>query len=105
MKLEFYWREGDFELMACPKHLVRFSEDEENVTIDFCKYDRTEDGREYKYSIGYFYYDDREETWELNFVGNRFMDIPEEQAAEIWKRLGVAYTVLNRWIMMKDKDN
>ena len=102
MKLEFYWREGNFELRACPKHLVRFSEDEENVTIDFCKIYKREDGSEGRYSIGYFYYDDREKTWDLRFVGNRFMEIPDEQAAEVWKRLGVAYTVLNRWIGEKD---
>ena len=37
MKLEFNWKYKDYELRAVPKQLVRFSEDEENTTIELIK--------------------------------------------------------------------
>lgn len=94
--LNFYWRLGDYALEACPKHLVRFSKTEPNVTIDLVKYfhDR---GEEYKYSIGYFYYDDHELCWELKFVGDRFKDILEGDVVAIFKMLQSAYDTLDEW--------
>ena len=104
MKLEFIWREGDLELRAAPARLVRFSDDEENVTIDFVKHYRDENGKELRYSIGYFKYNDREDYWSLYFVGDRFKEIPPEQAAELWKQLGLAYDILDEWIRVRRDD-
>ena len=96
-ELNFNWRFGDYELMATPKRLVRFDDDEPNETIDFVKWDKGEDGREYCYSIGYFYYNDHEPCWDLKFVGDRFKEIPEEEAPMIFKMLGAAYDTLTAW--------
>ena len=103
-KLEFGWRDGDLELKAVPQRLVRFSDDEENVTIDFVKYYRDDDGRELCFSIGYFKYNAREDCWSLYFVGDRFKEIPPEQAAELWKQLGFAYDILDEWIRVRRED-
>ena len=88
--LKFYWRMGDYALEACPKRLARFSDDEPNETIDLVKYYQYE-GREVKYSIGYFYYNTHEPCWELKFVGDRFKDILEGDAVAIFKMLCSAY--------------
>ena len=96
-KLEFYWRDGCIQLHACPKRLVRFHPDEDNVTIDVVKFEPKPDGSEYCYSIGYFWWNANEPCWELKFVGDRFKDIPPEQASEVWKQLGMAYDVLTEW--------
>lgn len=98
-KLEFYWQEGCICLKACPKHLVRFHQDEENVTIDVLK---IRDG--YNYSIGYFWWNDHEPCWELKLVGNRFIEIPPEQAAEVWRQLGIAYDLLTEWKIGHEDD-
>lgn len=98
-KLEFYWQEGCICLKACPKHLVRFHPDEENVTIDVLK---IRDG--YNYSIGYFWWNDHEPCWELKLVGNRFKEIPPEQAAEVWRQLGIAYDLLTEWKIGHEDD-
>ena len=97
-KLEFRWREGDLGLHACPERLVRFSEDEENTTINFVAYRRHEDGTEFLYSIGYFKYNHHNDYWGLTLVGDRFKDIPPEQSAALWEKLGEAYDVLNDWL-------
>lgn len=94
--LNFYWRMGDYALEACPEHLARLSEDEPNVTIDFVKYYRRE-GKEYKYSIGYFWYDDSEMCWELSFVGDRFKEILETDVTAAFKMLAAAYDTLEEW--------
>ena len=101
-KLEFRWREGSLELVATPQHLVRFSDDEENVTIDFRKYSQTSGGIEYCYTIGYFIYDENEKYWKINFVGDRFKDVPSSQAAKVWEKLGEAYDVLNEWVRVNE---
>ena len=93
-KLEFQWREGNLALKAVPKHLVRFEDDEENVTIDFLKYNKDETC----FSIGYFKYNERDNYWSLYFVGDRFKQIPPEQSSELWKQLGLAYDVLSEWM-------
>lgn len=101
-KLEFRWREDSLELVATPHRLVRFSDDEENVTIDFRKYSQPPlGGTEYYYTIGYFIYDENEKCWEINFVGDRFKNIPPSQAAKVWEKLGEAYDVLNEWARVK----
>ena len=64
-ELNFYWRMGDYALEACPKRLARFSDDELNVTINLVKYYQYK-GKECKYSIGYFWYNDttKTHTWQ-----------------------------------------
>lgn len=87
--LNFYWRMGDYALEACPARLVRFDKDEPNVTINFVKY-YMYNGREARYSIGYFYYNEHEPCWELKFVGSRFKDILEGDVVAIFKMLAAA---------------
>ena len=99
-ELNFNWRLKDYALEACPKRLVRFSDDELNVTINFVKYYQSQ-GKEYKYSIGYFWYNDKEPCWELKFVGNRFKDIREEDSVIVLRMLKAAYDTLEEW----SKDN
>lgn len=95
-ELNFYWRLGDYALEACPRRLARFSDDEPNETIDFVKYYRYQ-GQECKYSIGYFWYNDKEPCWELKFVGNRFEEILEGDVIAIFKMLKAAYDTLEEW--------
>ena len=103
-ELNFYWRMGDYALEACPQRLVRFSEDEANVTIDLVKYYRYQ-GRECKYSIGYFWYNDHEPCWEVKFVGERFKEILETDAVAVLKMLAAAYDTLEEWSRTKDGDH
>ena len=95
-KLEFQWRDGDIEIVACPEHLVRLFPDEPNVTIDIRKWNKDESG-EWCFSIGYFHYNKNEDLWEVKFVGDRFMQIDPKQAADVWRKIGVAYNILNEW--------
>ena len=94
--LNFDWRMGDYALEACPQRLVRFSEDEPNVTIDLVKYYQHK-GRECKYSIGYFFDDTHEPCWELKFVGDRFKEILETDVVAVFKMLAAAYDTLEEW--------
>ena len=95
-KLNFYWRMDDYALEACPKRLARFSEDEPNDTINLVKFFQHE-GRECKYSIGYFYYNEHEPCWELKFVGERFKDIHDTDVVAVFKMLAAAYDTLEEW--------
>ena len=95
-ELNFYWRMGDYALEACPKRLARFDKDEPNETIDFVKFYK-DHGREFKYSIGYFYYSTHEPCWELKFVGGRFKEILDGDATAIFRMLKVAYDTLEEW--------
>ena len=91
--LEFSWKYKDYEIHACPKHLVRFCEDEPNVTIDLVKwYDHG--GKRLCYSLAYFI--KKEEGYDLRFVGNRpFEDIDAEDVLEVWEALKTAQAVLD----------
>lgn len=102
--LNFYWRMGDYALEACPKHLARFSDDEPNVTIDFVKYYQHK-GKECKYSIGYFWYDEHEPCWELKFVGERFKDILDGDVIAIFQMLRAAYDTLEEWVRSRKDTN
>ena len=95
-ELNFYWRMGDYALEACPRRLARFSEDEPNETIDFVKYYQYQ-GRECKYSIGYFWYDEKEPCWELKFCGDRFAVISKNDLIAIFEMLKAAYQTLTEW--------
>ena len=103
-ELNFYWRMGDYALEACTKHLTRSKKDEPNETIDFVKFFQTE-GREYKYSIGYFYYNEHEPCWELKFVGERFKEILETDVVAVFKMLAVAYDALEEWARSREEDD
>lgn len=94
--LNFYWRMGDYALEACPERLVRFDKDEPNVTIDLVRYYQRE-GREFKYSLGYFYYNDHEPCWELKFVGGRFKELLDTDVVAVFKMLRAAYDTLEEW--------
>lgn len=102
-ELNFYWRMGDYALEACPKHLARLEEDEPNVTINLVKYYQYQ-GRECKYSIGYFWYDDHEPCWELKFVGSRFKEILETDVVALFKMLSAAYDTLEEWSRSREED-
>ena len=102
-ELNFYWRMGDYALEACPQGLVWSTDDEPNVTIDFVKYYRWH-GQEFKYSIGYFWWDDNEPCWELKFVGARFMQILDGDAIAIFKMLKAAYETLDEWKKRTSKE-
>ena len=101
--LNFYWRMGDYALEACPQRLVRFDENEPNVTINLVKYYQYQ-GEKAKYSIGYFYYNDHEPCWELKFVGDRFKNILEGDVVAIFKMLAAAYDTLEEWSRSRDDD-
>lgn len=102
--LNFYWRMGDYALEACPKYLARFSDNEPNVTIDFVKYFQYQ-GKECKYSIGYFWYNEHEPCWELKFVGERFKDILEGDVIAIFQMLRAAYDTLEEWVRSRKDTN
>ena len=95
-ELNFYWRMGDYALEACPKRLARINGDEPNETIDLVKYYQYK-GKECKYSIGYFWWNDHEPCWELKFVGERFKEILEGDIVAIFKMLKAAYDTLDEW--------
>ena len=95
-ELNFYWRMGDYALEACPKRLARLEKDEPNVTINLVKFYQYK-GRECKYSIGYFWYNEHEPCWELKFVGERFKEILETDVVAVFKMLAAAYDTLEEW--------
>lgn len=95
--LNFYWRMGDYGLKAVPKRLVRFEDNEPNVTIELVKYYQSQE-EESCYSIGYFYYDSHELCWELKFVGGRFKEILDGDCIAIFKMLRSAYDTLEEWV-------
>jgi hypothetical protein len=94
---------GDYALEACPKSLARFKEDESNETINLVKFFQHE-GRECKYSIGYFYYNEHEPCWELKFVGERFKEIIETDVVAVFKMLAAAYDTLEEWSRSRGED-
>ena len=80
MELNFNWKYKDYELRACPKHLVRFSDDEENETIDLIKWQTDKEG------------------FDLILVGTRVFDEIEEDDLEmVWDQLHTAQLVLDRF--------
>ena len=95
--LNFYWRMGDYALEAVPKTLARINKDDPNVTIELVKYYRHK-GKECKYTIGNFWYNDHEPCWELRFVGERFKEILDGDCVAIFKMLKSAYDTLEEWV-------
>ena len=95
--LEFMFTYKDYALRACPRHLVRFSDDEKNETIDFMKsYTREEDGRVLWYSLGYF--TRGIDGYSFEFVGSRaFEEITLEELPVLWVALKSAQEILNNF--------
>lgn len=91
--LEFYWRMGDFALEACNEHLTQL---DPKTTIELVKYFRHQ-GREVKYTIGYFWFDHHEGIWELKFVGDRFKEVRETDIVKLFEMLACAYDALQKW--------
>lgn len=88
--LEFEWKLGDYKIHACPKRLVRFSDEEPNETIDFCKIEN-----DCRFSIAYFK-QDKDGFWDLNLCGERFWDyVPKEDWIEVMTALKMAHQTLN----------
>jgi hypothetical protein len=94
---------GDYALEACPRYLARLKENEPNVTIDLVKYYQYQ-GRECKYSIGYFWHNDHETCWELKFVGDRFKELLETDVVAVFKMLKAAYDTLEEWSKRNEQD-
>ena len=104
MNLNFYWRMGDYAIEACPKTLARIDKDSINETIDLVKYYQYQ-GRECKYSIGYFYYNSYEPCWELKFVGGRFKELLEADVVAVFQMLKAAYDTLEEWSRRQDDES
>ena len=109
-KLKFFWRMGDFALEACDKNLLQRSD---NVTIELVKYYRSK-GKEFKYSLGYFEYNDREPHWELKFFGDCFKEVMEADLAKLFEMLALAklfemlacaYDALEKWYTGEEVDD
>lgn len=100
-KLKFFWRMGDFALEACDKNLLQRSD---NVTIELVKYYRSK-GKEFKYSLGYFEYNDREPHWELKFFGDCFKEVMEADLAKLFEMLACAYDALEKWYTGEEVDD
>ena len=75
--LQFSWKYKNYELRACPKHLVRINKDDPNVTIDFIKWEKQNDGKPYCFSIGYFLFS--KDGYDFKFVGDRFFEHIEKK--------------------------
>lgn len=84
-ELNFYWRMGDYALESC---------DEPGVTLNLVKYYQ-HDGREMKYPIGRFWWDDHDEPrWELTLIGEQLMTILDSDAVAVLRMLKAAYHTL-----------
>ena len=103
-ELIYFWRYKDYALEAVPARLARFTADEPNETIDFVKY-LDSDSTALKYSIGYFWYDEHENEWELKFVGDRFMDIVPNDLVAVWEGLKAAHSILTEWKKQQQNEN
>lgn len=93
MTLDFSIKYKEYQLRACPKHLARFSPDEPNETIDFVKWDKSDD-KPFCFSLAYFKRDS--EGYALKFVGDRpFRHIDKEDLPMIWSLLKHAQQILD----------
>ena len=93
--MEFNWKYKNYELRAVPKRLVRFSEDEENHTIELIKWN-TKDGKKYCFTIAYW--QNTNSGYELKAVGDRIFEfIDDEDIPLIWQQLKLAQKVLDKF--------
>ena len=103
--LEFSFKYKDYEIRACPKHLARLSPEEKNVTIDFVKWDKSDNtGKPFCFSLGFFRRGT--EGYYFNFVGDRpFRHIASEDIPVIWSVLKSAQEILDKFFTEEDLDN
>ena len=101
MGLEFSFKYKDYELRACPKHLVRLSPEEKNETIDFVKWEIDSTGRKYCFSLAYL---ERDSVgYKLYFVGSRpFEYIADEDLKILWRALKYAQEILDEFFNEED---
>lgn len=98
MPLEFNYKYKDYEVRACPKHLIRLSDSDENEAIDFVKWETTKNGEPYCFSIAYWRKNEKDGTYSLCFVEDRFVRyVNQEDVLAIWKILTMAQTTLDEW--------
>ena len=103
MSLEFSFKYKDYEIRACPKHLVRLSPGEKNETIDFVKWYVNDEGNRCCFSLGYF--KRNSEGYYFNFVGSRpFEYIEREDLEIIWSILKQAQKILDIFFSEEDTD-
>lgn len=83
----FDWKYKDFEIRTTPSIIGG------EPYIELLKWDKTESGKEYCFTLAYWYKDD--EGYELHFVGDRPLEyISELNISEIWKQLFLAQQML-----------
>ena len=96
MSLEFSFKYKDYELRACPKRLARFSPEEPNETIDFVKWNKSED-KPYCFSLAFF--ERYSEGYRLKFVGDRpfeYIDKKDLIVVNCYKVSGIIVVIVNR---------
>ena len=102
--LEFHWKYKNYELRACPRHLVRFGDDEPNVTIDFVFWERDKYEKDYCFSLAHWIRDP--EGYYLRFVGDRpFQYIASEDIPFVWNALNSAQKVLDAFFAISDEED
>lgn len=103
MELEFSFKYKNYELRACPKHLVHFHPDDKNETIDLVRWEH--DGEKpYCFSLAYFRRND--EGYSLYFVGGRpFRYIDDKDVKVLWLALKHAQEILDEFFDMEDEDD
>ena len=102
-QLEFRWKYKNYELMACPKQLARFTPDEPNETIDLVLWKKDKAGKDYCFSLAYFRKDS--EGYYLKFVGNRpFQYIDEEDVPFVWNALNAAQKILDAFFAIFNEE-
>lgn len=102
--LEFSFKYKDYEIRACPQHLVWTRPDEKNVTVDLIKWAKDSDGKRYCYSLGYFR--KNHDGYHFVFVGDRpFKYIDPEDLGRIWSVLKNAQEILNKFFAEEGSDH
>lgn len=105
MDLDFSFKYKDYEIRACPKHLVRFRPDEKNVTIDVRKIQRAEREGEKDNCFSLAYFIRKSEGYELRFVGARpFKYIAPEDLKILWSALKHAQEILDEFFEMEEEE-
>lgn len=93
MELNFNWKYKNYELRACPKHLVKFNDDDKNETIDFVKWN---DDHTSCFSLAYWI--KNKERYDLTIVGNRAFEYIEDEDIDIvWTHLKAAQKILDAY--------
>lgn len=82
------WKKGDLEIRT-------MENDKPYPYVELVKWDTTDSGRRYCYTVAYFRRDS-DGYYSLNFVGDRpFTDIAELDVQSVWKELFLTQLMLN----------